>query len=1087
MAQEYKLKGVNSLALQPGEKQEVEVEGLGAKVLLLNAGGTVQAVGPRCTHYGAPLAKGILGTNGKLTCPWHGACFNAKTGDVEDAPALNALPVFRATERDGAVYITGDPETIKRGHRAPLFKCSAAGGDKILVVGGGSGALGIIEGLRGGGYQGGITLISNEGYLPIDRPKLSKALMTDLAKLQWRDDGWYKDASVDFVQDEVTEVDFATKTVTTKSGGKFSYTKLVLSTGGTPRVLPAQGFKVLGNIFTLRNVHDAKRIVDAIGDKGKKIVIVGSSFIGMEIAVATANGNDVTVVGMEKAPLERVLGEKVGNIIKKGVEAKGVKFYLSGGVEKAESSASNPSTVGFVHLKDGTKLEADLVILGVGVAPATEYLKNNSVVRLEPDGSLKVDETYSVVGLKDVYALGDIATHPYRGPGGEGKYVRIEHWNVAQNAGRTAASHILSPNRTPEFYTPVFWSALGSQLRYCGNTMASGWDDLVLQGDPDQGKWVAYYAKGETIVAMASMGMDPAMAQCAQLMSLNRMPCKTQLQGGLDILSIGPPHRSHNCAGDDREQMQTESMKSHETTSSIPGVLYSSTVFLIVIPVLIVAIYHLLFHPLARIPGPRLAALSNIWQGLHVREGRIHELAKTLHGEYGPVVRVGPNEVWFNSREAFKQIYCHRYKKSDFYLATALNRPIVDWRLNTHFPDTLDFLSEFDVARYRVQRRLIGPIYSTSHLRNFEPAIDGVVKAVISALTALDGAEVDLKEWMHIIAVECLGAVVLSWSPGYIKNRSDGGTSAQGYLGWKRKSIFGLFPTVTALSFSFKTLGRVFSNVWGVTFKTPKNFKPFFTPIYQKTSRRIVNALHRPVQPGLKADDRKDLLADLIHLHKSRPEFTETYLRRLAVTNFGAGHETMCSALTAIMAMIGSHSEVHCKVAEEVRRISHSLTYDDVVGLRYTQASMREAQRLHPVIAMALPRSVPHDGMHLHGHFFPTNTVVGCNPVALHRNPDIFGADADRYNPLRWLSGDDDARIRMMERTHLIWGGGARTCPGRHLADLVLSKVVPMLLKEFDVEITAMPAEKDMPCYFLAMMTGVKARFRPVAAKGSET
>ncbi|SPQ20713.1 3412c283-f49a-4914-819a-09b78d59b7b2 [Thermothielavioides terrestris] len=541
MAQEYRLKGVTSLALQPGEKQEVEVEGLDAKVLLLNAAGTVQAIGPRCTHYGAPLVKGVLGTNGKITCPWHGACFNAKTGDVEDAPALDELPIFKATERDGAVYITGDAETIKRGHRKPNFKCTATGGDKVLVVGGGSGALGVIEGLRNGGYQGAITLISNEGYLPIDRPKLSKALLTDLAKLQWRDEAWYKSGSVDIVHDEVTGVDFGTKTVTTKSGGKFAYTKLVLSTGGTPRVLPLQGFKELANIFTLRNVHDAKRIVDAIGDKGKKIVIIGSSFIGMEIAVATASGNDVTVVGMEKAPLERVLGERVGNIVRKGVEAKGVKFYMSAGVEKAEPSASTPSHVGSIHLKDGTKLDADLVILGVGVAPATEYLKGNSAVQLEQDGSLKVDEAFSVVGLKDVYAIGDIATHPYRGPGGEGRPVRIEHWNVAQNSGRSVASHILKPDRTPEFYTPVFWSALGSQLRYCGNTTASGWDDLVLQGDPDQGKWVAYYAKGETVVAMASMGMDPAMAQCAQLMSLNRMPTKSQLQAGLDILSIGPP------------------------------------------------------------------------------------------------------------------------------------------------------------------------------------------------------------------------------------------------------------------------------------------------------------------------------------------------------------------------------------------------------------------------------------------------------------------------------------------------------------------------------------------------------------------
>lgn len=411
----------------------------------------------------------------------------------------------------------------------------------MVVVGGGSGALGVVEGLRNGGYTGAISVISNEGYLPIDRPKLSKALLTDLSKLQWRDEAWYKSGSVDIVKDEVTGVDFGTKTVSTKSGGKFAYTKLVLATGGTPRVLPLQGFKVLGNVFTLRNVHDAKKIVEAIGDKGKKIVIIGSSFIGMEIAVATSAGNTVTVVGMEKAPLERVLGEQVGNLVKKGVEAKGVKFYLSAGVDKAEPSTSDSTKVGAVLLKDGTRLDADIVILGVGVAPATEYLKDNSVVKLEGDGSLKTDESFSVVGLKDVYAIGDIATYPYHGPGGDGKHVRIEHWNVAQNAGRTVANHIQSPSAKAEFFTPVFWSALGAQMRYCGNTMASGWDDVVLKGKPDESKWVAYYAKGDTIVAMASMGMDPVMAQCAQLMQLNKMPSKKQVEDGLDVLSLGPP------------------------------------------------------------------------------------------------------------------------------------------------------------------------------------------------------------------------------------------------------------------------------------------------------------------------------------------------------------------------------------------------------------------------------------------------------------------------------------------------------------------------------------------------------------------
>lgn len=472
------------------------------------------------------------------------ACFNAKTGDIEDAPALDALTVFKVSQKDdGSVYVAGEEAEIKAGRRKPNFKCSAHGAkleDRVLVVGGGSGAMGTIEGLRHAGFDGPITLISNEGYLPIDRTKLSKALIADPTKVQWRDKEWFDSGSVEIVDDEVTSVNFADKTVSTKSGGAFGYGKLVLATGGTARVLPLQGFKVLGNIFTLRNINDTKKINEAIGEKGKKIVVVGSSFIGMEAANATAADNEVTIIGMEATPLERVLGKEVGAALQKGLEGKGVKFYMNASVDKAEPSKSDPSKVGAITLKDGTSLEADLVILGVGVSPATEYLKDNSIAKLEDDGSLKTDENFSVVGFKDVYAIGDIASYPYHGPGGEGKYVRIEHWNVAQNAGRTVANHIVAPSKKAAPFTPVFWSALTAQLRYCGNTIG-GYDDIVIQGSLDEGKWAAYYTKGETVVAMASMGYDPAMTQTAELMALGKMPGKSKLKDGLDVLSLGAP------------------------------------------------------------------------------------------------------------------------------------------------------------------------------------------------------------------------------------------------------------------------------------------------------------------------------------------------------------------------------------------------------------------------------------------------------------------------------------------------------------------------------------------------------------------
>ncbi|KAG9188553.1 rubredoxin-NAD(+) reductase [Alternaria panax] len=544
MAQEFKLKDVTSLQMKNGEKKEVEVEGVeGGKVLLLKVQDQVHATSSTCTHYGAPLVKGVLTPEGRLTCPWHGACFKVSTGDVEDAPALDPIAKYEVIEKDGAVYVKTTEEALKNNRKFLNIKCSSVSEDKVLVIGGGSGTLGAIEGLRGGGYNGKITVISKEGYQPIDRTKLSKALLADISKAAWRSKEFYKDASIDIIEDEAKSVDFSSKRVSTKSGKDYEYSKLVLATGGTPRWLPLDGLKGdLGNVFLLRTLPDAQNILKAVGDNGKKVVVVGSSFIGMEVGNCLAGmKNDVTIIGMEEEPMERVMGKKVGAIFRGLLEKNGVKFKMGASVEKASPSKSDSSKVGAVHLKDGTTLEADLVIEGVGVAPATEYLKDNSSVTLEKDGSLKTNESFEVNGLKDVYAIGDIATYPYHGPGGDGTPVRIEHWNVAQNAGRSVANTINTPGSKAKPFIPVFWSALGSQLRYCGNTV-NGYDDVILQGEPEKPSFVAYYTKGETVVAVASMMKDPYMTQAAELMRRNKMPGKSELQKGVDILEVGLPN-----------------------------------------------------------------------------------------------------------------------------------------------------------------------------------------------------------------------------------------------------------------------------------------------------------------------------------------------------------------------------------------------------------------------------------------------------------------------------------------------------------------------------------------------------------------
>ncbi|KAI4755569.1 rubredoxin-NAD(+) reductase [Aureobasidium sp. EXF-3400] len=548
MATEYKLKGLTSIDLKNGQKQEVEVDGIeGGKILLAKVKDQVHAMSANCTHYGAPLVKGVLTGEGRITCPWHGACFKVSTGDVEDAPALDPLAKFEVFERDGAVYIKGEEKTIKANRRQLNIKCrSVKEKDHVVVIGSGSGALGAIEGLRGGGYQGKITVVSRENAQPLDRTKLSKALITDQSKIEWRSMEFYKEASIDFTWGNVTKVDFDNRSVETDDGKKVNYTKLIMASGGTPKWLPMDGLKGdLENVFVLRALPHAQGIMKAAGeDGGKKVVVVGSSFIGMEVGNCLASmKHDVTIIGMEEEPMMTVMGKELGKTFRGLLEKNGVKFKLSAEVEGAKPSESDSKKVGSVQLKDGTNLPADLVIEGVGVRPSTDYLQDVKEIKLNKDGSVNVNESFQVEGLKDVFAIGDIATYPYHGPGGNGKPVRIEHWDVAQNAGRSVAGTINDPSAPPKSFIPVFWSALGAQLRYCGNT-PNGYDDVIIQGETDAQKgpsFVAYYHKGEEIVAVASMMKDPYMTQSAELMRRKKMPSKSEIQKGVDILEISIP------------------------------------------------------------------------------------------------------------------------------------------------------------------------------------------------------------------------------------------------------------------------------------------------------------------------------------------------------------------------------------------------------------------------------------------------------------------------------------------------------------------------------------------------------------------
>ncbi|KAJ3415473.1 hypothetical protein HDV05_004915 [Chytridiales sp. JEL 0842] len=525
--------------LQDGQMKEVSLgEGRG-KALISKVNGDFFATSHLCPHYKAPMAKGVLAKDGRIMCPWHGACFRVQTGDIEDGPSLDSLQSFEVKVKGGRVYVLAREEDVKAGKKVPVCtKHKVAEEKHVVILGGGAGGAIAAEALRQEGFNGRITLVSREPYLPIDRPKLSKALKIDPSKIQLRDAQFYADHKVDVLLDTVaTAVDTEAKTVTLNKGSPLSYSYLILATGGDPRTLPIPGGN-LSNIFVMRGANDTNAIEKAVSEFEKpNVVVVGSSFIGMEAAAILAKTANVTVCGLEKVPFERVLGSQVGEALGKLNTSNGINLMMQTLADRFEASAKNKDKVGAVVFKSGEKVAADVVIIGAGVIPKTDYLKGSGIT-LDRDQGITVDATMQVPNVEGVFAIGDIARYPYHLTG---ESVRIEHWNVAQNQGRLAAKNIvalLSGKEPSKFVqVPYFWTVqYGKSVRYAGH--AESFDEVLIQGslDVDNLSFAAYYARQGTILAVASVAKDPVVSHASELFRAGKFPSIQELRAGKDLL-----------------------------------------------------------------------------------------------------------------------------------------------------------------------------------------------------------------------------------------------------------------------------------------------------------------------------------------------------------------------------------------------------------------------------------------------------------------------------------------------------------------------------------------------------------------------
>lgn len=508
-------------ALQIGEMQSFSVSDgeQDRDVLLIRTDEGAIGLAAHCSHYGAPLKNGVL-CDGRIICPWHNACFNAQTGEQLEPPGRDNLVQYSVHVEDGTVYV--ELPLPKSEHVSPIAVSSREADESgrartFVVVGGGAAGCAAAEMLRQQNFEGRIVMLTADSELPYDRTKLSKAfLQSDEVKEAslLRSPDFYSQHNIEVKTDaKVNSLDVKSQQITYGNGETLRYDALLLATGGAVKKIPMDGADKL-NVFTLRRVEDAKEILKA-AKSSKRAVIIGAGFIGMEVAASlTQQGLSVTVVAPNQVPFEKVLGTSVGKFFQQLHESNGVQFKLG---SKATELIGDDQ-VESVKLDSGETLPADLVVVGIGVKPATDFANSASGLALnEKDGSLSVNQYLEAA--PGVYAAGDIARFPHFMTG---EPVRIEHWRLAMQHGRTAACNMLGQSVAFEA-VPFFWTGqFDVKLRYVGH--AEDYDDVVIQGSLAEKSFLAFYVKEEEVLAVAGVGRDGAIAAISELMRLKQMP-----------------------------------------------------------------------------------------------------------------------------------------------------------------------------------------------------------------------------------------------------------------------------------------------------------------------------------------------------------------------------------------------------------------------------------------------------------------------------------------------------------------------------------------------------------------------------------
>ncbi|KAI6299158.1 hypothetical protein MCOR29_011034 [Pyricularia oryzae] len=514
---------------------------------------------------------------------------------------------------------------------------------------------------------------------------------------------------------------------------------------------------------------------------------------------------------------------------------------------------------------------------------------------------------------------------------------------------------------------------------------------------------------------------------------------------------------------------------------------------------------------LHKYPGPFLASLTDFWRVWDVYKQRPEVTHRKLHERYGDVVRLGPNALSFSDPKALKAIYGlnKNMVKSDFYI---VQQSVVKGR---RLPSLFSTVDESFHAKFR---RCVNAAFAMSALVQYEPFVDNTTKLFLDQTQRLfadkpagDDSGCDFGRWLQFYAFDVIGEITYSKRHGFVEKNED----IDGIVSYLSKLFLYVAPVgqMPLLDLLFlKNPVYLKLSQWGL-------FDSTF-PVAKFARARMAERLpaggsmnggfgagadEKPAAEPHPSTKSPDLLSKFLAAQEARPDFMDDSLvQTMAVSMAFAGSETTAISLSAVFYYLLRNPSAMARLRREIDDAARRgefedgetglVTWHESQRLPYLDACVKEAFRVHPAAGLPLERIVPEGGMEIAGHFVPGGTIVGVSAWVIHNNKDIFGEDVDVYRPERWLideelvkaagpAGDEvrareEQRIKEMGGLMMQFGMGSRTCIGKNISLLEIYKLVPSLLRRFDIDFKDPQQEWELVNAWFVKQNNFWAKFK---------